>query len=695
MGTINFPGLATGLDTAKIIEQLIQADSVKINMMKTNLNVDQAKKDAYTELQDKLASVKTAVSALNDSSTLKSFKAVTGNSDIVTAEASSDAYEGNHSIKIKQLATAERWVHSGLSNSTAYVGAGNFIFSYNNKELTVQTNSTTTLDDMIGLINNDTNNPGVTAGILKYDSGSGNAYHLVLSGKDSGSDYQITVNSSNTEIWKSNPALQKNGDNAAASTKIEDLTGFTGAMESGSTADQIHVTGNRHDLNTPVDYYFDVTHYTTIDDVLTQVNEGFKTGGVQTAVASYEDGVIRLTDKTSGVSNMTMALSFVPGTGSTASWTPPAMARDGQAGGAVTATVAAFAPGTFTETRNAQDSLIKVDDYPTGDGNWISRSSNTIDNVISGVTLHLHDTSSNGTGYNSIEVNLTRDTEALKDKINTLITTFNTAVAYIKDKTGFDTDGKTRGILSTEYNVMSIWSQMKMPYTSATKGFGSQDSFTTPADIGLKLDADGTLKLDTKTFDQAVVENYSGVLALIGTDKAGDSTNNAIKFNSANKYTTAGQYEVRVYGNGSAITSAQIRMAGETAWRNASFSGNTITGDSTFNSNRSPLYPENSLQFTVDVSQTIVSPLQSTIYVKQGFTGAAYDVLNTNLDSTDGSIPITSKSIDLTIKNQNERITEEQTRLDKERERLVAQYARLERTLSELQRQMSSVSTMK
>lgn len=694
MGTINFPGLSTGLDTAKIIEQLMEANSAKLNLMKANLAADETRKQAYSDLQATLTSVKTAVSALDDSSTLKTFKAVTSDSDVISAEASDEAYEGNHSVKVKQLATAERWVHSGVSNSTAYVGEGKFIFSYNNKELIIQTNENTTLDDMVGLINNDTDNPGVTASILKYDSGSGNAYHLVLSGKDSGSDYQITVNTSNTEVWKADSALEKNGDNAAVDTKLEDLDGSS-AMESGSTPDQIHIAGLRHD-GSAVDSYFDVTHYTTIDDLLTRINEAYETGGVQTAVASYEDGIIRLTDKTSGTSSMTLTtLAFVPGMGSTGSLNLPTFALDGGVeGGTISANIAAFAPGTFTETRSAQDSLIKVDDYPTGADDWISRSSNTIDDVISGVTLHLHDISYNGTSYDSIEVNLTRDTEALKEKINTLVTTFNAAITYIKDNTEFDADGKTRGVLSTEYNVLSIWSQMKLPFTSATRGFGSQDSFTTPADIGLKLNADGMLELDSTVFDKAVVKDYNGVLTLIGTNKTGDSTSDAIKFYSANKYTTAGQYEVRVYGNGSAITSAQIRKAGETAWRNASFSGSTVTGDSTFNSFGNPLYAENSLQFTVDVTRTSGSPLLSTIYVKQGFAGAAYDVLNTNLDSVDGSLPITTKSIDLTIKNQNERIAEEEERLADERDRLVAQYARLEKTLSELQRQMSSVTSM-
>ena len=334
-----------------------------------------------------------------------------------------------------------------------------------------------------------------------------------------------------------------------------------------------------------------------------------------------------------------------------------------------------------------------MDDYPAGAADWISRSSNTIDDVISGVTLHLHDDTYNGTSYDSIEVNLTRDTEALKEKINEMITTYNSSVLFIQDKTKFDPDGKTRGILSTEYNVMSVWSQMKLPFITSTGGFGSQDTFTSPADIGLKLDADGMLELDSTVFDQAVVEDYNGVLALIGANKTGDSTSDTIKFYSANKFTAAGQYEVRVYGNGSAITSAQIRQAGET-WRDATFTGSTVTGNSTFDDNGNPVYAENSLQFTVDVSQTSGTPLASTLYVKQGFAGAAFDVLNTNLDSMDGSIPITTKAIDLSIKNQNERIEEEKTRLEAERQRLVERFARLEKALQLIQRQMNSVTSM-
>ena len=61
--------------------------------------------------------------------------------------------------------------------------------------------------------------------------------------------------------------------------------------------------------------------------------------------------------------------------------------------------------------------MIKIDGYSPGDdtdeNTWIRRSSNTIDDVIAGVTLNLHGVTGNDVdGYSSVEVSLTRDTEA-------------------------------------------------------------------------------------------------------------------------------------------------------------------------------------------------------------------------------------------------------------------------------------------
>ncbi len=77
-------------------------------------------------------------------------------------------------------------------------GAGGaFVYTYDGVTRTINTGEGTTISDLVGLINNDAENPGVSASLLQYDGGSG-VYHLVLSGKDTGEDYGITIEAGTT-----------------------------------------------------------------------------------------------------------------------------------------------------------------------------------------------------------------------------------------------------------------------------------------------------------------------------------------------------------------------------------------------------------------------------------------------------------------------------------------------------------------
>ncbi len=701
MANISLSGLSTGIDTSSIIEQLMKVESQRLTKYTTKLGKFQEKQTAITELQTKLSSFKSAIYSISDTSKMKAFNTNTSDSDVVTAEASSSASEGNHSIKIKQLATSERWVHSGFRYATSYVGEGNFIYSYNNSERVIQTTDTTTLQDLVKLINNDPENPGVTASLLKYDNGDGNEWHLVLSGNNSGEDYQITVNSSNTEVHTAQSTLKKGGNNAEITTQLKNLDGFTGTIESGTTADQIRVSGTRHD-GSAVNYAFDVTQYTTIEDLVREMETAFG----NTIEVTYKDGQIKVTDKSSGTSQLQVNLTFEAGTDSSASLTLPTLAQTIQ-GGSKTANIASLGAGTFTETQTAKNALIKVDDYPpdvvdveTGElieEKWISRSSNTIDNVIAGVTLKLHDTtvsSESSTGYKTVEVNLTRNTEELKKKITSMVDKYNELATYFKEQTTYNTETKTSGILSSDYSLSSILNLIKNPLRSAATGFGSSDSFTRPEDIGLKIDADGTLELDTEVFDEAIVEDYMGVLSLFGAQKTGLSTGADaayVSFYASSKYTDAGSYDVKVEVDASGnITSALIKLTTE-SWSKAramKVSGKNISGSSELDGSKNPLYPEFDLNLTVDTSKT--GTLNATIQIKQGFAGAMHETVDSSL-KTGGRVPLALNSLKDQITTQEDRITKEQDRLETYETRLRQKYARLEKMLNQIQQQFSGI----
>jgi flagellar hook-associated protein 2 len=684
MSTIQLPGLLTGIDTSTLISQLMAVESRTLNLYKERQTALEEKKDAVSTLKSNLETLKTSVGALSDAGKLRAFKVASSDTDILTAEVSSDAFEGNHTVVVHQLANAERWVHTnGKEYAEDYVGDGNpgtFIYSYNHKETILTTTATTTLQDLVGLINNDPNNPGVTANLLYYND----AYHLVLNGNDPGTDYEISINSSNTEVWENKNAFTKkvDGEQATLDTKIVDLEQFTGNLDGG---EQIQITGTDSGGNPIAQVNLTVTGNTRLEHLIAEINDAFD--GIAKAV--LKNGKIVLTADASGESDLSISLAYNDGN-SSSNLTLPYEEDDwniSQGGVTVAQHLADFESGDFTRTQPAQDCQFKVDGYPTGEEEWFSRSSNTVDDVIHGVTLHLHDTG-------TVQVNLTRDVESVKEKMQSLVDSYNAVISYIQENTTYDATNKTAGVLMGDYIVSTVKSQLLTPLIARTSGFIVDiDSFLTPAQIGLQLDRDGTLSLDSDTFDKAVAKNYTGVLAIIGAAKTGSSDNNTIKFYGASsKYTTAGAYNVQVTVDQDGNIAAGIKLSTESEYRSATLSGNIITGDSSFDEKGNPIYPENGLQLSVNLSD--LSPnhtYTATIRVKQGFAGAMEDTLDKMLKLTTGSIQIDEDYVTNSIEQLQDRIDAEEERLTKEQERLVARFARLESTLALLQQQMNAL----
>ena len=723
MSTIQLPGLLTGIDTSSLIAQLMAIQRRTLNMYEGRKSTWDERKDVLSTLETKLDALRSCVRQLSDANELRAFTTASSDTDKLTAEASYNAFEGNHTVIINRLANAERWVHTaGIEYAEDYVGAGTFIYSYDHQETAITTTATTTLEDLVGLINNDANNPGVTAGLLYYN----NAYHLVLNGNEAGTDYKIFINESSTEVWQADSAFTVDGANATLTTKITELDQFG---ESGNlTGDEvISITGTDHNGAAIAQVDLNVTENTRLEHLIGEINDAFD--GVAKAV--LENGKIILTDNTSGTSSLSISLNYTD-TDSSAPLTLPTMAFSAE-GGATTASGLNdnFEPADFTLSQFAQDSKIKVDGFPStsavaevqhltftdkgsagdtftltydgqttaainydapltgagsvqealealpnvnandiavggdtldnngggimtftfngipgdvnmlvidsssltppdpsdwvmteqtkGSDGWISRSSNTVDDVIHGVTLHLHDT----TDAAGEDITLTRDIESVKEKLTSMVDAYNTAVTYIQSKTGYNDVLKTAGVLRGDYIVSIIRSQLRSPLIAQTSGFIEDiDTFLMPGQIGLELDRDGLLSLDTNVFDEAIAEDYMGVLAIIGADKTGSSDSNTIEFYGAgSNYTTAGNYDVKVVVNASQeITSAEIKLSTESTYRDMTISGNIVTGDSSFDDNGDPMYPENALQLSIDVSQE--GTFTATVRVKQGFTGA-------------------------------------------------------------------------
>lgn len=293
-------------------------------------------------------------------------------------------------------------------------------------------------------------------------------------------------------------------------------------------------------------------------------------------------------------------------------------------------TLSGFAPGSFEETMAAQDSQIRVDGYPSAD--WIERSSNSISDVIEGVTLNL-----NGTGTAS--VTLARDTGQLGQDLQNLVNIYNGIVLVVDEYTGYDDVTGAGGVLQGDGDIAGMVGWIRSIITSTVPGFvDGMDTYTLAAHLGIEIDSYGMLSLDESTMigaatlADALAEDYQAVLNLIGTSGTGGSTSSYIQFTSADESTTPGVYEVEVdFDGGGTITAARIRTEGETEWNDATVNDNVVTGMSG--------KPEQFMQLVVtwDGSSTTQS---AEVRVRRGLAGALYDRLEDILDAEDGAMTV-------------------------------------------------------
>jgi flagellar hook-associated protein 2 len=307
MANLGLPGLFTGIDTSTLIAQLMALERRTLNVYQQRKSLWEERKSALNSLETSLSTLRTTLRALSDADELRAFTTTSSDSDKVTAEASYNTFEGNHTVVINRLANAERWIHTnGLEYTEDYVGAGTFIYSYNHKETILTTTDETTLEDFVGLINNDPNNPGVTASLLYFND----AYHLVLNGNDAGTDYEISINASSTEVWQADSALTTDSGDATLSTKITELGQFS--ENNGLQGDeQIQITGTDHNGVAITQVDLNVTENTTVGHLISEINDAFD--GI--AKATLENGEIILTDNTSGTSSLSILLTYDPGSG--------------------------------------------------------------------------------------------------------------------------------------------------------------------------------------------------------------------------------------------------------------------------------------------------------------------------------------------------------------------------------------------
>jgi len=649
LSTNMISGLASGFDWRTVVDQLIQIDHRRVDLVEDSKSDYQNQLSEWQSFNSKLLSLKTASESLKDSEDFQEYTAGMSSDsttydaeDLLSVSTSTSAANGTYTVKVKNLATSQKLSSNPFTSKTDELGsayAGEIII--NGQVVTI--NSTDSLSDVASSINNSNTGSdptGVTASVVSYGS---NDYRLILTSDSTGEDGISLLNSSSTNLvqkfgWKDNQtATLKNDITQGAQSDrftsqnvvIKSLLGLstgeasTGTLTIDGTAVTIDLTNDslteiKDAINTAmagagkgstivasvVSETVDSTTYyrLQIEGTQTFVDEKniLNTLGVLDHTSASVSGKVSgnsMTTDGAYIAPDTLLvdidgyISYTAGdkitmTGSDVSSNPIAshdfnitatstvqdllddiesqygdviayVTSDGKirvddvaGGGGLSVTLtdaitngqlefvtadAAFGSDTARDRQivAGEDAIIEVD------GVEITDSGNTIDDVITGVTLNLLQEESSTT----ITLNIDHDISSIKSNISDFVDSYNAVISYINTQFSYDEEEESAGgVLFGDGTLSSVKSEILSLLMDSV--WGVDDDFSTLGLVGINVDNDLILSIDDDKLTGYLNTNFSDVMALF----VGQGTTSAsnLSYIGHGRDSQAGEYTVHI-----------------------------------------------------------------------------------------------------------------------------------------------------
>lgn len=193
---LRISGLASGLNTDSIVQQLMQAASIPLDKLNQQ-------KQWYQWQQEDLRDINTQLLSLRDNNVFNlklqgTFlaKSVASNSAVATATATASAVNGSYTLNVTQVAQAATYTSGvigvGTNTSTVLNSTGNTINLDLNGQI-IAINNGATINDVVSAINSSTSTTGVSA---TYDS---NLDRLFLISNTTGVNSKINFTGTNVD----------------------------------------------------------------------------------------------------------------------------------------------------------------------------------------------------------------------------------------------------------------------------------------------------------------------------------------------------------------------------------------------------------------------------------------------------------------------------------------------------------------
>jgi flagellar hook-associated protein 2 len=497
---INFSGISSGIDTESIISQLVKLQQQPIVKMQQQQQTIQQQQAAVNQISALISGVQAAAGALDSTTGFTQVTSSNSDDTVATVSASSGAQTGSHSLQVVQLAASQKIGSIELDSKTDGLGVDGQIV-INGKAIKVS--STDSLQTLVSNINGA--QAGVSASIISPEDGK---YRVVLSSANSGNSGAISL----SDVAGGTILQSKLGLIGATASIAHPITGGAAANLFKDSATSIGTligmasppSGTISIKGVPLAEVIDLGT-DSLSTIVAKINNS--------SIPGVTAGIITTTDPISKESRQQLQIS-----GASA-------ASDFTESNNVLATLGIIKYAPVDEVAAAKDAKFKLD------GIDITRSTNTVTDVLSGVTIQL------AKDKDSPTTNFTVQTDILgiKSAIGGLVSGFNQLVSTYGNLASFDPDTLKGGILFGDVTVQNVVNQITDALTSPVKGL--KGDYTALAQVGITLDKTGQLSVNDAELTAALNKDLGAVTRLFKA--AAVPTDSSVAFISATQETKA------------------------------------------------------------------------------------------------------------------------------------------------------------
>lgn len=201
---------------------------------------------------------------------------------------------------------------------------------------------------------------------------------------------------------------------------------------------------------------------------------------------------------------------------------------------------AAFSLGGDVAALAAADTLVAGQDAQLSIGSLVvTRASNTVDDLLEGVSLEL-------TGTGATTVTVERDTDAAVKRVTDYVTALNGVLDQLATVSRTSPEAGSRGVLAGDPLVRSLSTQLRSTLSQVT----GEGSFGSLSAIGIGTTREGRIALDASKLREALAADPAAVGALLGRSSSASVAGVEV---TATGQAAAGTYALEL---GSAATTA-------------------------------------------------------------------------------------------------------------------------------------------